>query len=57
MAESHPEAFIHNYSERTQLGRLGDAEDLLGAIIFYASDASLYVTGTNLPLDGGYTAK
>jgi len=57
MAESHPEAFIQHYSERTQLGRLGDAEDLLGAIIFYASDASLYVTGTNLPLDGGYTAK
>jgi len=56
-SETQPEAFIRNYSQRTQLGRLGDVEDLLGAIIFFASDASAYVTGTNLPLDGGYTAK
>jgi len=55
--ESHPEAFVKNYSERTQLGRLGEVGDLIGSIVFYASDASKYITGTNLPVDGGYTAK
>lgn len=56
-SESHPEKFIENYSERTQLGRIGQAQDLLGSIVFFASDASEYITGTNLPVDGGYTAK
>jgi NAD(P)-dependent dehydrogenase (short-subunit alcohol dehydrogenase family) len=54
---SQPEAFVKNYSERTCLGRLADDTDLMGIIVFLAADASVYVTGTNIPVDGGYTAK
>lgn len=52
-----PEAFVRQYSERTCLGRLANASDLKGIIVFLASDASLYVTGANIPIDGGYTVK
>jgi NAD(P)-dependent dehydrogenase (short-subunit alcohol dehydrogenase family) len=54
---NQPEAFIKNYSANTMLGRLASASDLKGVIVFLASDASCYLTGTNIPVDGGYTAK
>lgn len=56
-SETQHERFVENYSERTCLGRLADDTDLMGIIVFLAGDGSAYVTGTNIPVDGGYTAK
>lgn len=39
----------------TPFGRLGEADELHGAVVFYASDASKFVTGTVLPIDGGFS--
>jgi NAD(P)-dependent dehydrogenase (short-subunit alcohol dehydrogenase family) len=54
---NQPEAFVRQYSERTFLGRMAGEGDLKGIVVFLASDASAYLTGTNIPVDGGYTAK
>jgi NAD(P)-dependent dehydrogenase (short-subunit alcohol dehydrogenase family) len=51
-----PEPFRSRYEERCPIGRMMNHEDIQGAIVYLASDASLYVTGANLMVDGGWTA-
>jgi len=53
---NQPEAFVQRYVARTPLARMGAEEDLKGAIAYFASDLSAYVTGENLMVDGGWTA-
>jgi NAD(P)-dependent dehydrogenase (short-subunit alcohol dehydrogenase family) len=48
--------FVRKFTARTPLGRLGEDEDLRGPLLFLASDASRYVTGHELRVDGGFTA-
>ena len=52
-----PEPFLTRYSKRTMLGRMAGEDDLGGTIVFLLSEAARYITGVNLPVDGGYTAK
>jgi len=53
----HTETFTRQYSYLVPMGRMGqDGKDLKGAVVFLASEASAYVTGINLPVDGGMSA-
>ena len=51
------EAFRADTLKRIKLGRLGQLEDLTGAVVFLASDAAALITGTSLVVDGGWTAE
>jgi NAD(P)-dependent dehydrogenase (short-subunit alcohol dehydrogenase family) len=55
-SKEHFPKLMQNLKAKVPLGRLGEPEEIAGAIAYLASDASRFVTGINLPVDGGWTA-
>ena len=51
--DNHNEVFLSRFQELNPMGRMGDKRELAGALVYLASDASTYVTGHNLVVDGG----
>ena len=56
VASGQNDEFARRYSARVPMGRMAEADDLVGAAVFLASDASRYVTGQNIIVDGGLSA-
>jgi NAD(P)-dependent dehydrogenase (short-subunit alcohol dehydrogenase family) len=56
VARNQPADFVNRYEARTPLKRMGKEEDFIGAVCYFASDLSGWVTGQNLMVDGGWTA-
>lgn len=54
--DNQNEIFVKNYSKKTPLKRMGNKEEVASAVLFLASDAASYITGTSFMVDGGWTA-
>jgi len=54
--DHQPAPFVQEYNRRVPIGRMLEGEDIKGPVVFLASEASRYVNGINLMVDGGWTA-
>jgi NAD(P)-dependent dehydrogenase (short-subunit alcohol dehydrogenase family) len=57
VARDQSERFVSAYAARTPLGRLATPEEIAGPVVFLASPAASYITGTTVAVDGGWTAR
>lgn len=56
VSNDQPQEFLDAYTARMPMGRMADVTEVVGPVVFLASDASSYVTGSNVVVDGGWSA-